>query len=78
MSALTIRVPEETINEINKRSKKLHITRSEYVRKSIEIMNKQFADQERRERMIQISKKVREESMVVNAEFEKIEHDIKN
>jgi hypothetical protein len=41
-------------------------------------MNKQFADQERRERMIQISKKVREESMVVNAEFEKIEHDIKN
>jgi Arc/MetJ-type ribon-helix-helix transcriptional regulator len=78
MSALTIRVPEETINEIKKRSKKLHITRSEYVRKSIEIMNKQFADQERRERMIQISKKVREESMVVNAEFEKIEHDIKN
>lgn len=78
MSALTIRVPEETINEINKRSKKLQITRSEYVRKSIEIMNKKFADQERRERMMQISKKVREESMVVNAEFEKIEHDIKN
>jgi hypothetical protein len=36
-------------------------------------MNKKFADQERRVRVMQISKKVREESMVVNAEFEKKE-----
>jgi hypothetical protein len=48
------------------------------VRKSIESINKQFADQERREKIMQISKKVKEESMLVNAEFEKIEHDIKN
>ena len=35
MSALTVRLPNNVIDEVNSRAKKLHITRSEYIRKSI-------------------------------------------
>ena len=78
MSALTVRVPDKTVDEIIKRSKKLRISRSEYIRKSIENMNKHLAEQERRERMMRISRKVRANSMSVNAEFDKIEGDIED
>ena len=43
MSALTFRIPHQVIDEVDYRAKKLHITRSEYIRKSIESMNKNLA-----------------------------------
>ncbi len=75
MSALTVRLPNKVIDEINNRAKKLHITRSEYIRKSIENMNAMLKQQERRDRFAKISKMVREESMSINSEFSKIEHE---
>ena len=75
MSALTIRLPDTIVDEIDKRAEKLHITRSEYVRKSIESMNKKMYEKERKEKLVKASRKVREESMVVNPEFGEFEND---
>ena len=78
MSALTVRLPNNVIDEVNSRAKKLHITRSEYIRKSIENMNKKLQQQERKEKFIRVSKLVRKESMVVNSEFSKVEYEPKD
>ena len=78
MSALTVRLPNNVIDEVNNRAKKLHITRSEYIRKSIENMNKKLQQQERKDRIIKASKLVRKESMVVNSEFSKVEYEPKD
>lgn len=78
MSALTVRLPNNVIDEVNNRAKKLHITRSEYIRKSIKNMNKKLQQQERKDKFIRVSKLVRKESMVVNSEFSKVEYDPKN
>ena len=78
MSALTVRLPNNVIDEVNNRAKKLHITRSEYIRKSIENMNKELQQQERKDRIIKASKLVRKESMIVNSEFSKVEYEPKD
>jgi len=78
MSALTVRLPHQVIDEVDNRAKKLHITRSEYIRKSIENMNKQLQQEERKNKFIRISNLVRKESMVVNSEFSKVEHEPKD
>ena len=78
MSALTVRLPNNVIDEVNSRAKKLHITRSEYIRKSIENMNKKLQQQERKDRIIRASKLVRKESMIVNSEFSKVEYEPKD
>ncbi len=42
MSALTIRLPDKLLTEVDKRAQKLRITRAEYIRKSIEDMIKKY------------------------------------
>ena len=78
MSALTVRLTDQVINEVDNRAKKLHITRSEYIRKSIESMNKKLQQQERKEMFIRVSKLVSKESMLINSEFAKVEYESKN
>ena len=78
MSALTFRLPHQVIDEVDYRAKKLHITRSEYIRKSIDNMNKNLQQQERKDRFFRVSNLVRKESMIVNSEFSKIEYEPKN
>ena len=76
-SALTVRLYDKIVHEVDIRAKKLRISRSEYIRKSIELMNKGMNQQEKKAKLIHASKKVRAESMVVNSEFAQIEHDPK-
>lgn len=78
MSSLTVRLLNKVINEVNNKAKKLHITRSEYVRKSIENMNEQLQQQEHENKFIRVSKLVRNESMIVNSEFSKVEYEPKD
>ena len=78
MSALTVRLPLKVVDEVNHRAKKLHITRSEYIRKSIENMNKRLQQQERKDKITKASNLVRRESMIVNSEFSKVEYDPKD
>ena len=53
----------------------LRITRAEYIRIAIRRMNRKTAARLRAERLAEVSKRVREESMKVNAEFAAIETD---
>ena len=78
MSALTFRLPHQVIDEVDYRAKKLHITRSEYIRKSIENMNKKLQQQERKDRFFRVSDLVRKESIIINSEFAKVEHEPKD
>lgn len=75
MSVLTVRLPNDTINELDIIIKKLHISRSEYVRRSIEQMNESLYNKERKARLAAISNRVRAESMFINSEFDKIEYE---
>ncbi|MFP3011978.1 MAG: ribbon-helix-helix protein, CopG family [Rickettsia sp.] len=78
MSALTVRLPDDLAEEVAKRAKKLHISRSQYIRRSIETMNKSLYEQERKEKLFAISMRTRKESMKINSEFSNIEHDPEN
>jgi hypothetical protein len=49
--------------------------RAEYIRRAIERMNREAEARARAERMARASRKVRKESMRVNAEFARIERD---
>lgn len=49
---------------------------AEYVRRAIEQMNRQTRARLRARRLADVSRKVREESMRVNAEFAAIERDL--
>lgn len=78
MSALTIRLPDNIFSEVKTRAKELHISRSEYIRKAIEVMNASLKEKDKKARLIAASKRVRENSMEINAEFEKVRYDFES
>ena len=73
MATISIRIQDEVLEELNKHSRRLHIPRSEYVRQALIAMNKQVDSDLRKKRIMEASRRVREESMRVNAEFDAIE-----
>lgn len=75
MHPISIRLPDRVVKELDIVIKKIGKTRSEYVRISIEKMNKNFLLEMKRNRLQNVSKRVREESMRVNKEFSCIEYE---
>lgn len=75
MSSVTIRLTEKILNEVDLRAQKLHISRSSYIKQSIESMNIRLQENERKTRLSEASKRVRKESMLVNFEFSEVEYD---
>ena len=73
MATISIRIQDDILEELNKRSKALHIPRAEYVRRAVITMNKQVDRDLRKKRIMEASRRVREESMRVNAEFDAVE-----
>ncbi|MGH8225288.1 MAG: ribbon-helix-helix protein, CopG family [Gammaproteobacteria bacterium] len=73
MAAISIRLPENLLKEAEQRARELHIPRAEYIRRAIESENAETAARLRRERIMAASRRVREESMRINAEFDAIE-----
>ena len=73
MTTLSLRLPDELLHEIDIHANEMQIPRAAYVRKALEQMNMTVAAQRRRTRLMEVSLKVRGESMRVNAEFSKIE-----
>ncbi len=73
MTTLSLRLPEELLQDIDLHAEQLHIPRAAYVRKALEQMNAAVAAEQRRVRLMEASLKVRAESMRVNAEFSAIE-----
>lgn len=75
MSTVTIRIADKIVQETDSRAKSLHITRNEYIKLAIEKMNASLLQDEKRQRLMRLSKLVRAESMDINAEFSEIDHD---
>ncbi len=73
MATLSLRLPDDTLEEADRYARKLKIPRAEYVRRAIAAWNEQAARAERRRRMMEASRRVRGESMRVNTEFDAIE-----
>jgi len=73
MEAISLKLPEDLLEASRRCAHVLHVSRAAYIRRAIERMNQDTRAQLRAERLAAASKKVRKESMKVNAEFEAIE-----
>jgi metal-responsive CopG/Arc/MetJ family transcriptional regulator len=78
MNTISLRLPNAAINETDKFAHKLNLSRTEYIRKAIILMNQQMKYTEKNQRMLDASLRTRKESMLVNKEFSEIEHDPEN
>ncbi|HUI81642.1 MAG TPA: hypothetical protein VLY24_27140 [Bryobacteraceae bacterium] len=75
MRSIALKLPDELLEESARLANRLKLTRAEYIRKAILRMNRRTAAKFRAERLAAVSKRVRGESMAVNAEFAAIERD---
>ncbi|MHB1951473.1 MAG: ribbon-helix-helix protein, CopG family [Acidiferrobacteraceae bacterium] len=73
MTTVSLRLPDNLIKETDKRARELRVPRAEYIRRAIAALNAQVSAEQRRRRMMEVSRRVRGESMRVNAEFDAIE-----
>jgi Arc/MetJ-type ribon-helix-helix transcriptional regulator len=63
------------MEESGRLAETLCVSRAEYIRIAIRRLNRKTAARLRAERLAEVSKRVREESMKVNADFAAIERD---
>ena len=75
MRSIALKLPEELLEESGRLAERMRISRAEYIRVAIRRMNRKTAARLRAERLAEGSKRVRAESMRVNAEFAAIERD---
>ncbi len=73
MTTVSIRLPDVLLKEADKRAQEMRIPRAEYIRHAIESLNAEVTARQRRSRMMEASRRVREESVRINAEFDAIE-----
>jgi predicted transcriptional regulator len=73
MSAVSIRLSDDLLSQVDRLARELRIPRTEYIRRALADFNQEIEDQKNRERLMQASMKVRESSMTVNAEFDEVE-----
>jgi predicted transcriptional regulator len=74
MTTISLRLPDDLLREVEERAEDLHLPRAEYVRRALEKMNREVLLQQRRSRLMELSRRVRVESMKVNAEFSEVEY----
>ena len=75
MTTISIRLPNDILNEVDKIAKDLNVSRTAYLRQAILSMNSKVKEDRRRARVMKLSRRVRKESMRSNAEFSEVEHD---
>jgi predicted DNA-binding protein len=75
MEAISLKLPEDLLKRSNRCARALGIPRAEYIRRALEKMNQEAETQALASRLDRASRKVRRESMRVNAEFARIEPD---
>ncbi len=64
MNTISVRLPEQLLNEADERAKELRIPRAEYVRKALEYLNREMGAQRRRVHLMKVS-----------AEFNEVDND---
>lgn len=75
MAAISLKLPDDLVARSGECARALHLSRAEYIRRAIEQLNRETRKRLRAERMAEVSRRVRDESMRVNAEFAAIETD---
>ena len=75
MTAISLKLPDEVLEHSRRCANALKISRAEYIRRAIEKLNRETNAMLRAKRMAEASRRVREDSMPVNAEFAAIEGD---
>ncbi len=75
MRAISLKVSESTLEEADLLARALGISRAAYIRRAIERYNLQAAAEIRAQRLADASRRVRAESMRINAEFTAIDMD---
>ena len=75
MTNISLKLPDDMLKTSGKCAESLNLSRSEYIRRAIDRMNQETRSRLRRKHLAEVSRKVRKESMKVNADFEKIEAD---
>lgn len=73
MGVISLELPHTLLEASGRCAEALRLTRAEYIRRAIERMNQETSAQLRAKRLAEVPKKVRRESMRVNAEFAAIE-----
>ena len=73
MGAISLKLPDDLLEASRRAAESLGISRAEYIRRAIQRMNLETRARLRAERLAEASRKVRRESMRVNAEFAAVE-----
>ena len=74
MNAISMRLPEDVLRDLDRRAALLNLSRTEYIRAAVQAMNQAVDKERRKARIRNASLRVRVESLKVNAEFARIEH----
>jgi metal-responsive CopG/Arc/MetJ family transcriptional regulator len=75
MKTISLKLPDELLETSGALAKECAVSRAEYIRNAIERMNQVKRAELRRQRMAEVSRRVRQESMRVNAELAAFERD---
>ena len=75
MGAISLKLPDNLLEASRRCASSLRLSRAEYIRRAIEQMNREVQARLRAKRLAEASRRVRKESMRVNAEFAAIERD---
>ena len=75
MGAISLKLPDDLLESSSRCAEALRLSRAAYIRRAVERMNRQTRAQLRAKRLAEVSRKVRKESMRVNAQFAAIERD---
>jgi metal-responsive CopG/Arc/MetJ family transcriptional regulator len=73
--SIALKLPEDLMAQSGRLADTLGVSRAEYIRIAIRRMNRKTAARLRAEHLAEVSKRVREESMKVNAAFAAVESD---
>jgi hypothetical protein len=73
MRAISLKLPQELLDVSGRCAETLGMLRAEYIRRAIERMNRETCARARTKRLAEVSRRVRKESMRINAEFAAIE-----
>ncbi len=76
MGSISLKLPDDLLRKSDHCAEAARLSRAEYIRRAIERMNRETEARLRADRLAKASRKVRKESMKVNAEFSAIEDDV--
>jgi metal-responsive CopG/Arc/MetJ family transcriptional regulator len=73
MRAISLKLPDDLLDATGRHAESLGLSRAEYIRRAIEDTNQRHRDEDLARRLVESSRRGREEGMRVLAEFEAID-----